>query len=175
MVKHEYGFNILFFNLNGDDMTMQKKLLNIILVLSILLNMFFFGIMAAKFFDLRPPFLVPPSPISILKHAARGLSPESQQRVDIIIKKHEAVFDKGISEASTFFSQIQTVLTAEKFDRTALDALHHNMQRSDSVLQNEMVMMVSEIAETLTTAERQQFFEFLSHIPFPEIKTATEK
>jgi uncharacterized membrane protein len=157
-------------------MTTQKRtVFNVVLVVSILMNMFLMGILAAQLLHLRPPFMVPPSPIHVLKHAARGLSPESQKRVEDIIAKHDAVFKKGMGNAGAFFTQIQAILTAETFDKKVFDDLRMNMQRSDSILQNEMAKMVSEIAETLTTAERQEFFKFLSDMPLPPSPPATEK
>jgi len=140
----------------------KRGLWGILLVVSLMANMFFLGIFISHPHgpnfgpDGRPSG--PPSHTNRMLDAARDLPDGKRQVVEAIIKTHATVMDAQMEKMHGLFEDMKKIMTAETLDKGALNAIHKQFDATDMALKNEMKSTMLAIADALTPVERAAFF-----------------
>lgn len=150
----------------------MRKHLSLLLAVSVLMNAFLAGFVISGCRDGdRPPF--PHGPHGeggpphergsmsdhILNNSA-GLSKEGQKIVSDIVTKHKAVLDGDKVDGNrAIFDEISNALTAPKFDKDKIVALHKKLSDSEVKMKTAIGDTMTEIAESLSDKDRIAFFK----------------
>jgi len=155
------------------DHSVKKKIFGVLIVLSVLLNVFFIGISISVFNRLGfPP--MPPSPINEMHRAAKSLPEASRIKVEAVIDAHHEDLQKYFGDMRGSFDALLKIMTADKFDSNAFQSARASMQTRDESMNNEMNTIVMDIVNALPDADRIKFFNNLTP-PHPPFMTPTEK
>jgi uncharacterized membrane protein len=90
--------------------------------------------------------------------AREALPPESRKLADDIWSKHEAKIRDAFKSVREAREDIQRVLTADKFDRAALESAQAALAARWGGVRGEMAASLSELALALSPEERKRYF-----------------
>lgn len=142
----------------------KRGLWGILLVVSLMANMFFLGMFVShphgpNFGPDGGPGGGPQSHTNRMLDAARDLPDGKRQLVKSIIKTHAATMDARMETMHGLFEDMKKTMTAETLDKGAVNAILKQIDATDIALKNEMKSTVLAIADALTPAERVAFFD----------------
>lgn len=90
------------------------------------------------------------------------LSPEGQKQVGVIVDKYKKAADKnGMDDKHKLFDEIHATMTAPVFDKAKIEKLHEQLNSGEDKFKDSVGKMMIEIASTLSTEDRINFFEEL--------------
>lgn len=133
----------------------------IILTVSILLNLLLSGALAGyavKAYQHRPEYNKP---------FYKALSPEGQLLLDKVFQQARSEMKENFKEVRSLRHEIMTLLMAEKFDVEAFDTLTSEMMTMHVAMMKARMEAHKNLAQDLSTADRQQLAKFLSRLGGP--------
>lgn len=150
----------------------MKKNLSLFLAVSVLLNAFLAGFIISGCRDGGPPPFPhgphggdgPPhergSMVDHILESSAGLSKEGQKIVSDVVAKHKsALNDDKMETTRAIFDEIGTALTAPKFDKAKIVALHKKLNETEVKMKTAIGDTMTEIAQSLSDQDRIAFFK----------------
>ena len=133
----------------------------ILLLVSMLLNMFLIGFVVSYLLVKRGPPPPPPMqpPFSPFHMAKVDISPEGQEIVELILKKQNHPTQNSFHTMERSIMSAQKLLTAPELDLEALDDIHKEMLSHGDSAKQHFSILVREIAVKLSSEDRVMFFK----------------
>lgn len=156
---------------------MERQYIKGIFVISILLNAFLCGILISGHIPHdHGPFTEhdrehdgwhkqgPPEQMIFghIRDQSQKLSSDGQKTVERILQKYDSTFTfDSHDEMRNLFTEIHQTITAQKFDKVKLKALHDKIHQTETKQKNAISDMILDIASTLSDDDRINLFKNL--------------
>lgn len=147
---------------------MQKKTLSVLLALSVLVNAFAGGFIAARLGGHPDGFPGPHGPGSFFEPAIASIDAPYRDIVRDIISAHEQQRKQAENGMEAHFDRLDAVVTAPQFDAAAFRAAIDALDAQGGAARAGMADIIVAIAAALPDDQRIRFFETMKdHRPRP--------
>jgi hypothetical protein len=107
----------------------------------------------------------------VLEKQAKFLPEAYREKVQTIIRRHHDKVRSEMESLPVYFTDIQKILTAPKFDPDALKKAHEKLVPHEDAIKNDIAVMMEDIASILPDEERIRFFgDFLKDTQPPPLE-----
>lgn len=143
---------------------MKNKRLNIVLLASVLLNVFFIG-HGITFFLMGPP--PHHDPMSRIPSATKHLVAEHQETIRNMWSETQKQMETKMDDMFLSMKEARAILIAPDFDEVALEKLHQEIEGKDQEIKTLLADTLKKTAKVLPDEERITFFKEILPQDFP--------